>query len=68
MYSEFSVIAALVALVEARFGQEGSVQATISALGDFGNPGQAATLAGASPGVLLAGANACDKVSFPYFI
>lgn len=63
MYSKLSAIAALVALVEARFGQEGLVQNKISALSNFGNPGQAATLAGASPGVLLAGANACAKVN-----
>ena len=63
MYSKVAVLAALVAFAEARFGQEGTVQNVISALGNFGNPGQAATLAGASPGVLLGGANACAKVS-----
>jgi hypothetical protein len=63
MYSKIVVLAALVAFAEARFGQEGSVQGVISALGNFGNAGQAATLAGASPGVLLGGANACAKVS-----
>lgn len=63
MYSKIAVIAALLASVEARFGQEGSVQGIISALSNFGEPGQAATLAGATPGVLLAGANACAKVS-----
>ncbi|KAK4096372.1 hypothetical protein N658DRAFT_436242 [Parathielavia hyrcaniae] len=62
MYSKIAVVAALLAIAEARFGQEGAVQSTISALGAFGNPGQAATLAGASPGVLLAGANACAKL------
>ena len=63
MYSKLAVVAALLAFAEARFGQEGSVQSTISALGNFGNPGEAATLAGGTPGVLLAGANACAKVS-----
>jgi hypothetical protein len=63
MYSKLAVVAALLAFAEARFGQEGAVQGAISALGNFGNPGQAATLAGASPGVLLGGANACAKVS-----
>lgn len=63
MYSKIVFVAALMASVEARFGQEGAVQGAISALGNFGEPGQAATLAGASPGVLLGGANACAKVS-----
>lgn len=65
MYSKLAVVAAMLAFAEARFGQEGTVQNVISALGNFGNPGQAATLAGASPGVLLGGANACAKVSIP---
>lgn len=63
MHSKLAVVAALLALTEARFGQEGTVQNVISALGNFGQPGEAATLAGASPGVLLGGANACAKVS-----
>jgi hypothetical protein len=63
MYSKAAVVAALLALAEARFGQEGAVQSIVAALGNFGNPGQAATLAGGTPGVLLAGANACAKVS-----
>jgi hypothetical protein len=63
MHSKIAIVAALLALAEARFGQEGAVQSIVSALGNFGNPGQAATLAGATPGVLLAGANACAKVS-----
>ncbi|KAL2024947.1 hypothetical protein VTK56DRAFT_3646 [Thermocarpiscus australiensis] len=62
MYSKLALVASLLASVEARFGQEGAVQNNISALGNFGQPGQAATLAGASPGVLLAGANACAKL------
>jgi hypothetical protein len=63
MYPKIAVIAALLASAEARFGQEGSIQAIISALGNFGQPGEAPTLAGATPGVLLGGANACAKVS-----
>lgn len=39
------------------------MQGIIGAIG--GNNGQAATLAGASIGTLLAGANACAKVSSP---
>lgn len=42
------------------FGRENAVQGVIAAIG--GNNGQAATLAGASIGTLLAGANACAKV------
>jgi hypothetical protein len=62
MFSKIAVVAGLLAIAEARFGQEGAVQSVISALGNFGQPGQAATLAGQTPGVLLAGANACAKV------
>lgn len=60
--SKAIIISALLAFAEARFGQEGLVQNAISSLGSFGNPGEAATLAGGSPGVLLGGANACAKV------
>jgi hypothetical protein len=61
MYTK-AVILSFAALAAARFGQEGLVQAAIQALSDFGNPGEAATLAGQTPGVLLGGANACAKV------
>jgi hypothetical protein len=63
MQSKAFIIAAVMAFAEARFGQEGAVQASIQALSSFGNPGEAATLAGQTPSVLLAGANACAKVS-----
>ncbi|KAK3346577.1 hypothetical protein B0T25DRAFT_281051 [Lasiosphaeria hispida] len=63
MYSKLILVAGLLATAEARFGQEGLIQNLIQALGEFGNPGQAATLAGQSPGVLLAGANACAKLT-----
>ncbi|KAM7190102.1 hypothetical protein V8F33_009689 [Rhypophila sp. PSN 637] len=62
MQSKLALIAALLAVVEARFGREQEATAVISALSAFGAPGAAATLAGASPGVLLAGANACAKL------
>ncbi|KAL2255953.1 hypothetical protein VTK26DRAFT_2430 [Humicola hyalothermophila] len=62
MYSKLVVVAALLASAEARFGQEGAVQSIIAALDNFGEPGAAPTLAGATPGVLLAGANACAKL------
>lgn len=55
-------LSALLALAEARFGQEQAAANAIQSLSNFGNPGEAATLAGATPGVLLAGSNACAKV------
>lgn len=62
MMSKTIVLSALLALSEARFGQEGAVESVIQALSSFGSPGEADTLAGQTPGVLLAGANACAKV------
>ncbi|KAI6781125.1 uncharacterized protein J7T54_002481 [Emericellopsis cladophorae] len=50
---------ALSGAVEARFNQENAVQGVISSIGG----GEAATLAGASIRALLAGANACDKLT-----
>jgi len=61
MHSKIVILAAIAAFAEARFGQEGTVQAAIQGLSAFGNPGEAPTLAGQTPGVLLAGANACAK-------
>ncbi len=63
MQTKSFILVAFAALGQARFGQEGSIQSIIQGLGAFGNPGAAGTLAGQSPGVLLAGANACAKVS-----
>ena len=60
--SKLALITLAIAYVEARFGQEGLVQADIAALDAFGEPGAAATLAGQTTGVLLGGAGACDKV------
>ncbi|KAK4194944.1 hypothetical protein QBC40DRAFT_269701 [Triangularia verruculosa] len=62
MHSKAAIVALMLAVVEARFGQEGAVQGAVQALGAFGNPGAAGTLAGQTPGVLLAGANACAKL------
>lgn len=62
MISKAILLSTLLALAEARFGQEGAIQAQIQGLSNFGNPGEAGTLAGQTPGVLLAGANACAKV------
>lgn len=62
--SKFLTITTLLAaLSEARFSQEQVPVSQVSALSNFGNPGEAASLAGAVPGVLLAAANPCDKVS-----
>jgi len=62
MYTKTAALALLVAVAEARFGQEGLIQNLIQGLNAFGQPGQAGTLAGQSPGVLLAGANSCAKL------
>lgn len=60
---KLALIAAIVAVVEARFGQEQIPVAAVSALdGQFGNSGQAATLAGGVPGSLLGGADPCEKL------
>ncbi|KAJ2894797.1 hypothetical protein MKZ38_007226 [Zalerion maritima] len=63
MFTKTFTLALLVVYAEARFGQEQIPAAAIQALGDFGNPGEAATLAGQVPSALLAGSNACDKLS-----
>ncbi|KAI1463139.1 uncharacterized protein F4812DRAFT_285439 [Daldinia caldariorum] len=63
MYTKTAFISALLAVAEARFGQEQTPVADIQALGQFGNPGEAATLAGGVPGVLLAAADPCAKLS-----
>ncbi|KAI1653015.1 hypothetical protein F4813DRAFT_394157 [Daldinia decipiens] len=63
MYTKTTFISALLAVAEARFGQEQIPVADIQALGSFGNPGEAATLSGAVPGVLLAAADPCAKLT-----
>ena len=61
---KLALVASLVAFVEARFGQEQIPVAAVQALGDqFGEPGEAATLAGQIPSSLLAAASPCDKLS-----
>ena len=62
MQTKAVIHVAFATLGQARFGQEGSVQSIIQGLGNFGAPGAAGTLAGQTPGVLLAGASACAKV------
>ncbi|KAI1207043.1 uncharacterized protein F4807DRAFT_212129 [Annulohypoxylon truncatum] len=63
MYTKATLISALLAVAEARFGQEQVPVAGVQALSNFGSPGEAATLAGSVPGVLLAAANPCDKLT-----
>ncbi|KAI1806519.1 hypothetical protein F4811DRAFT_132792 [Daldinia bambusicola] len=63
MYTKTALISALLAVAEARFGQEQTPVADIQALGSFGNPGEAGTLSGSVPGVLLAAADPCAKLS-----
>ncbi len=60
--SRLFLIAALLALCEARFGQEQVPVSAVAALTNRGKPGDAGTLSGQVPGVLLGGANACAKV------
>lgn len=62
MVSKSFIIAAMIAYVEARFGQE---QVPIAAIGAVqgGASGQAATIAGAAIGDLLGGANSCAKLT-----
>ncbi|KAE8447064.1 hypothetical protein EG329_011199 [Mollisiaceae sp. DMI_Dod_QoI] len=62
MYTHAVLLSALVAITEARFGQEQIPIAAISALSNFGSSGQAATLAGQSISFLLAAANPCGKL------
>lgn len=61
MVSKLFLITAAIAYVEARFGQEQVPIAAISAV-QGGDPGAAATIAGATISDLLGGANSCAKV------
>ncbi|KAI0457372.1 hypothetical protein F5B21DRAFT_92859 [Xylaria acuta] len=63
MYTNVALVSLLLAVAEARFAQEQIPVADISALSNFGQPGEAPTLAGAVPGVLLAAADPCEKLS-----
>ncbi|CZT41170.1 related to circumsporozoite protein precursor [Rhynchosporium secalis] len=65
MLSQTVLLALLVAIAEARFGQEqgnGAI-AAIGALGNLGTGGQAATLSGGSIQFLLGAANPCGKLT-----
>ncbi|TAQ87671.1 hypothetical protein B7494_g4022 [Chlorociboria aeruginascens] len=61
MLTQAVLVSILVALSEARFGQEQIPIAAIAAV-QGGSPGQAATLAGQSVSFLLAAANPCGKL------
>lgn len=61
--SKTAALLALLAVAEARFGQEQIPVAAVQALdGQFGEPGAAATIAGSIPQALLAASSPCDKV------
>jgi hypothetical protein len=66
MVSKLILISAIIAYVEARFGQENVPIAAISAV-QGGAGGAAATIAGATISDLLGGANSCAKVSSLYY-
>lgn len=61
MFSKALLISLAIAYVEARFGQENLPSQAIGAV-QGGNPGQAATIAGATISDLLGAANSCAKV------
>ncbi|CAI6332406.1 unnamed protein product [Periconia digitata] len=61
MVSKVFILTAIIAYVEARFGQEQVPIADISAV-QGGDAGAAATIAGAAISDLLGGANSCDKL------
>lgn len=67
MVSKTLLLAAIVAYVEARFGQEQVPIAAISAV-QGGDAGAAATIAGAAISDLLGAANSCDKVRLSSFL
>jgi hypothetical protein len=62
MVSKALIIAAVIAYVEARFGEENKPIGRISEV-QGGEPGAAATIAGAAISTLLGGANSCDKLA-----
>ncbi|MCJ1309374.1 hypothetical protein MMC25_003033 [Agyrium rufum] len=64
MYSQVVSILAIIAMVEARFGQEQVPVAAIQAVTSGGGSGVAATLAGGSISTILAASNSCDKLTF----
>jgi hypothetical protein len=65
MVPKVFIIAAVIAYVEARFGQEQLPIAAISSV-QGGDAGAASTIAGAAISDLLGAANSCDKVRSHY--
>ena len=61
--SKAILIAAILAVAEARFQQEQIPVGAVAALTNRGSPGAAGSLSGRVPGVLLGAADPCDKVS-----
>ncbi|ETI23838.1 hypothetical protein G647_05644 [Cladophialophora carrionii CBS 160.54] len=61
MFAKSTAIAALLAVAQARFGQEQIPIPAIAAV-QGGAPGAAATIAGAAVSDVLAGSNACNKL------
>jgi hypothetical protein len=64
MVSKALILAAVIAYVEARFGQEQLPIAAIQAI-QGGDPGAASTIAGATISDLLCAADPCAKVRSP---
>lgn len=63
MFYRTALVSSLLALAEARFNQEQLPIGAISAV-QGGDPGVAATIAGAAVSDLLAATNACNKVRY----
>ncbi|UNI17854.1 hypothetical protein JDV02_004168 [Purpureocillium takamizusanense] len=63
MSQKTAVILSLLAVATARFGREQVPVAAVQALSGRGQPGASGTLSGAVPGVLLAAADPCAKLS-----
>jgi hypothetical protein len=61
MFTKAILLAAMIAFVEARFGQEQAVTQILSSV-QGGPPGVAQTIAGGAISTLLAAANPCDKL------
>lgn len=64
MSAKYFTVTCLLAYAQARFSQEQIPNPAVTSLDAFGQPGQADSLGGGVPGVLLASANPCDKVRY----
>ncbi|KAK4093896.1 hypothetical protein VFPFJ_01853 [Purpureocillium lilacinum] len=63
MSQKTTILFSLLAVATARFGQEQVPVAAVQALSNRGQPGASGTLSGAVPGVLLAAADPCAKLT-----